>query len=230
MNTLPSGAAVLAASSLHHAAGELYKGLSKDDDLMPGSPGALAVILLSAASMEGFVNELGVQAKLLTVVPSLMGNAGIETAALLADVLAAMEDSRGSLEHKLQVARRILCGASFDTGRQPFQDFVLLVEVRNFLMHLKVTDWAVANNQGDLDVQPSRLLLKLRSKGIIAASDSSRLGTTVDRLSTRAAARWAGRTCAATIQSFRTDVPDGVFGDVLRGYLAGTFAPSAFDE
>ncbi|HET9777783.1 MAG TPA: hypothetical protein VFP81_00725 [Propionibacteriaceae bacterium] len=90
-------------------------------------------IVMAAAATEAFINELDAFYD-LTFAPLQ------PTEVACAEALAEVERSRGSTELKYLVASLTLSGQMFDKARQPFQDFSILMTVRNSLMHPKPLD------------------------------------------------------------------------------------------
>jgi hypothetical protein len=58
----------------------------------------------------------------------------------LAEILIEAEESKASLKSKYQLTKFILSGEPFDTGAQIFQNFALLVDLRNTIVHAKSKD------------------------------------------------------------------------------------------
>src|SRR5271169_5108838 len=92
---------------------------------------SLTAIVFSAAALEGFMNELPIMAGELTI------RQPESTLAALHSLLEELEESRASVASKLCFARWVLSGSTFSKGEQPFQDFKLLIDVRNALLHLR---------------------------------------------------------------------------------------------
>ncbi len=121
------------AGLLFRSAIELQRGVSS---LNAASEQAqrecLASVIFAAMSTEAFINEL----------PELASGAAKNPAEpgwvrALGEVLGDAEDSRAPIKSKYQLARLVLTGEVFDKGTQPFQDFALLVDVRNLVVHWK---------------------------------------------------------------------------------------------
>jgi len=102
-----------------------------DPTVMAGD--AVVSIVMAAAATEAFINEL--ESVYRTTMAYLRASE-IATSAALAEV----EKGQGSTELKYLVASLSLSGQMFDRGGQPFQDFSLLMRMRNDLMHAKPRD------------------------------------------------------------------------------------------
>src|SRR5439155_18734314 len=83
-----------------------------------------------------------------------------------ADALQEIEESRGSLSLKYLIASQTLSGATFDKGSNPYQDFAILINLRNDLMHLKPRDSFLQPENGPLEIQPPRYIKGLQQRGL----------------------------------------------------------------
>ena len=147
-DTTPSAKGTFFVSSyLIGQAFSVYKSIPDWDDLKSNSAAALSAILLSAAASEAFINELAEFAS-QNRTPEVNWDGDVEYAALLGDVMAVAENSHVDLFGKFQLAHRIMADAPVDSGRAPFQDFALLIRVRNFLLHLKEPEYGYTDAQG----------------------------------------------------------------------------------
>ena len=106
---------------------------SKDREAV--APDATVALILSAAAVEGFINELPEQCHpnpnkiIITNVP--------ETLRRLYSSIEEVERSRGSSQLKYLVASLVLSGTMYRKDSSPFQDFNTLLELRNLILHLK---------------------------------------------------------------------------------------------
>jgi hypothetical protein len=88
-------------------------------------------ILLSAMSTEAFINELGSQ---LSFLDSEDKN-DLDKFTSLGHLLGELETGRAQIKSKYLLASNLLPGKPFRRGKQPFQDFSLLVDIRNDFAH-----------------------------------------------------------------------------------------------
>ena len=95
----------------------------------PPGDGFEIPILLSALSVEAFVNELPDLARQF---PKDHASAQMRG---LAQVLGEAEAERASTELKIQLAHLVLTGRPLDKGAQPYQDVALLLDLRNRIVH-----------------------------------------------------------------------------------------------
>lgn len=148
------------------------------------SDDAVTAIVFAAASSEAFINELREMAE----VYGRMGND--EALKTLSVVLQDAEESRLSITTKYVLAKRFLTGATYDRGGQLFQDFSLLVELRNVLMHTRPRE---LNNLSSRD---QKLLERLVSRGLIEKNYSQNF---LDNLANPNVARFSCNAAAAII-------------------------------
>lgn len=179
---------------------------------------ALVALVFAALAVEGFVNELG---ELVAdefywdsrVTPNLSG---------LAHAFAAVETERGSLELKLHVIRIALQGSSWPPGEAPFQDLVLLVRLRNALVHLKL-DVRSGTTDSPEAGPPLSVVTQLRSKNILAHDQDPKAATWTLAVSTRAAARWGCNVVGSMVQETIRLVPASDFRDDVERYFGRAF-------
>jgi hypothetical protein len=87
---------------------------------------------------------------------------GAQVLADLAAVLFEIEDTRGPIVLKYQMASKILRGAKFVSGQGPFQDFADLVRLRDDLVHPRHRDKTTDAGH----VQPgSKVIRDLQQRG-----------------------------------------------------------------
>jgi hypothetical protein len=118
---------------------------------------SLIAVVFAAAALEGFVNECFDYLLELNKDPAFDRMRAIAAAA---DVTSRAT----SLSTKIQLLSAGIAGRNFDRGRQPYQDFDLLIALRNGLLHQRME-----RLPGDdaPDVQPNRLVERARSRGLI---------------------------------------------------------------
>lgn len=210
------------ANGFFITAGQLYRvgkqahARTKDavTDLEPGHSDALVAILFSAAALEAFINEA---AEIATVVsmdnPSEPSGVGV-----FSKLMEEIENSRGSIKLKFLAARLVFSGLTYDKGAPPYQDFVLLMDTRNALVHLRPRERLVI--AGPMEMP--NLVIRLESRKILTLLGVGP-STWTERISTRSAARWACNSAAEMFQSVVQAVPSGVFRKNLEFCYADEF-------
>ena len=124
--------------------------------------GCLASVIFSAMSTEAFINELQQLA-----VDAACDSAEPGWVKVLGEVLEEAEDARVSIEFKYHIAKLVLSGQAFDKGSQPFQDFALLVSLRNHVVHAKPEE-AVRRKEAHGAVNwETKIMSRLQSRGVV---------------------------------------------------------------
>src|SRR5687768_13495795 len=109
---------------LHQVARQAYERMPTDhDDTAGQDDDALIAILFSAASLEALIGELEVTARMYAKLNPALGKAG--------DVLAEAEDGHMTVQGKYLLAGALFPGVALERGKQPYQDFALLMRLRN---------------------------------------------------------------------------------------------------
>lgn len=190
-------------------------------DRKPDQMDALDAIIFSAAALEAFINETAELASEATRSSIFLAPPEVKT---FASLLEEAERSRASIQMKFMLAKIALTGQTYDTGSVPYQDFALLIDLRNALLHLRPIEKIEHGPQGGLTLKPAPLLAQLRSKNILADYGSEDvIATWISTISTRAAARWACEVAAAMVQSIVDIVPDSYLKDALAVLYSKTF-------
>lgn len=119
------------------------------------------------------------------------------------------ERSNASLETKLAIGNWILTGTRLKRGEQPFQDFALLVRLRNDLVHFK------ANARFEDGVPRGKmhasLVARFRDKKILAENmEDDELSWSV-LVQTKAVAEWSCKTAARMVSDLCSNIPPGDF-------------------
>ena len=193
------------------------------------SPDALAALVFSALWVEAFANELlhrfgtGRDDEMTEPLRRL------RTMANAADLSA--RDAR--LDVKVQVIAASLTGSPFDKGRQPYQDFQLLLRLRNDLVHHKpeTVNEAEVEHEGAPLMVPRQLHERVKSlvaRGIIDTPDPKVFYSLVSLLERPQVAQWAFETAARMIRALADALPrEGLRIMVLTGQWALRDLPSA---
>ena len=184
---MPSTSRVLNAEVIFNVALDAAKSMTaplRDG----GQRAALVSVIFAAVSLEAFLNELIELAQDFSLYddePSIV----LSFASLMSDI----EKIQGSVETRFNVAHWMFVGRGYDKSASPFQDFKLLFQVRNDVMHFKPDPL-----REEVAQEPTpRITEKLRDRNILntsSAPDSSR--SWVQTLGTRGVAEWACNTAS----------------------------------
>ncbi len=164
----------------------------------------LIAIVFAAATAEAFINEIGE----LASQPIIPGEPEPQQVQDLARLLGQVEDDRPTTLLKYQLAKLALRGTTFDKGANPYQDFAVLLDLRNSLMHLK-SDRIDSVRHGEVVVHHPRVISKLQSKNVLAEfeDDKNTVASWVVRVSTPAAAKWSCNATAAIVKDIVESIP-----------------------
>jgi hypothetical protein len=157
---------------------------------------AILAIVMSAASTEAFINEFAeyVAPSFPTVASEMPPGA-----VTCAEVLKELEESRVPPTVKYLVGSQVL-GRAFNAGAAPFQDFKMLIELRNAIMHVKVA-LEGGRHPGE------RVTDALAQRGLAIAARGPSSLPWFDRLMTPEVAIWAHDSALAIVSEFLELVP-----------------------
>ena len=134
-----------------------------------GQDSALVSVVFAAASLEAFLSESVYLAEFSNYIARIKGDIGAasETAATFAQVLDDAEDSRASIESKFHLANLVLTGKAYEKGASPYQDFRLLTDLRNALVHFKSKEYFSKMDGKPATFNQEKVVEKLKSKNVL---------------------------------------------------------------
>ena len=173
-------------------------------------------IVFCATALEAFINECG---RLARALPTAKRHKVVDA---FASVMSELEDRREALAVKYHLGLLVFKGASWDEGSQPFQDFKLLIALRNELTHMKGDEWRSEIGRAKPDPerraeQYPKFVRELQNRGVIPKPTKST--SWMEQVSNPAVSAWACRTASAMTKEFFASVPDGYFKDSLAEHL-----------
>jgi hypothetical protein len=173
-----------------------------------GQPQSLVSIIFSVIALEALINE----------VQDVALDHASEPQPLFLELMEEAERSRVSLESKFVLAHWTMTGKSPDRGRQPFQNFKLLVSLRNQIVHFQATEAM------DARLKPEELhdkfINKYRFLNILASPTI--YSTWLYLVETKAVAGWACRTASDVALDFYRNMPPGMW-KVFSGSCFASF-------
>jgi hypothetical protein len=170
---------------------------------------ALTSVVFSVIALEAFLNEMTEYAADPAMNP--------QPPPAVAALVEFMNDAaRLSLESKFILSNWILTGKRLEKGESFVQDFLLLVWLRNALVHFKPSE--TVNLIMSPDEIHQKLVGKFKSKNILATEIESVLTPWTQLITTKALAQWSCQTAAQMVVDFVQKVPEGA----LRTFL-GSF-------
>jgi hypothetical protein len=123
---------------------------------------ALVSIVFASASLEVFLREaefLANKARSAPDEPTVVST--------FASVMEDLEKSRGPIQARFQLASLVLTGRTYDKSAQPYQDFSLLIEARNELVHFKGDEYFLWERGEGIAGSTARVVKKLRSLNML---------------------------------------------------------------
>jgi hypothetical protein len=172
-------------------------------------------IMFSVTALEAFINE---SIALAELVPTPERQKVVEG---YRAVMVELEERKEALLVKFHMGLLVFSGSTWDEGTQPFQDFKLLVTIRNHIVHMKAERWeAELTSRGavprSLDQYP-RFIQTLRQRKIIGIPRSS--PSWLQLINHKRVASWACETAAKITGGFVDAVPDGYYKESLKQHL-----------
>lgn len=89
---------------------------------------ALTSIVFATVALEAFINELA-------DFPAEFPDSIEPVIATFAGLMQELEKSRASIASKFWLGRWVFASTPYDKGKEPYQSFGLLIELRNALVH-----------------------------------------------------------------------------------------------
>ena len=174
---------------------------SSPSDRSHCSSDPLVAVVFATAAIDAFANELGELARVH------IGQSEPPVVANLAALLGDAESGKASTALKFQLARIVLAGVGFDRGSSPYQDFALLLDLRNDLVHMKF-ERVWPSPPDNLRMEYPEIVKRLRSKNVIAELEPPEaLASWVAMVSTPATARWACNAATRIVRDIIALVP-----------------------
>lgn len=164
-------------------------------------------IVFAALFLEAFINEVGVLAGTV----GAMWDDNPKEVFQWAVYWREAEEDHASVEEKFDLLHYAFRRKRFDRGRSPFQDFALLVDLRNEFVHLKAKDRILSWTAGKIEVQANPMVRKLVSRKIVDSKEVGAPTSWIVLVSTREAAVWACNTAAGMVKFLIDLVPDSPF-------------------
>lgn len=173
--------------------------------------------LFAAAALEGFVNELIEWAVLerertaTRKARESFASVQDDFAVSLAMCLSTAEELRAKTEYKIQKISFMSTRKTMDKGGQPFQDYKLLFDLRDSIVHLKPEYFEIGTDSKIGHSKHSKLVERLRQRKIpisVQSVDLDRLSW-LEQISVPEVGKWAYNAAYFMTQHLVTELPDG---------------------
>jgi hypothetical protein len=193
---------------------------------------ATAALLLAAAAIEGFINEVMDISRLRTMPTEVAERVGYERYVAACRIVESIERSRGQTELKYMMASQVLSGRMFDRGSAPLQDVTTLFDLRNMVMHLKPVPQDVKiikTPDGDRiwsEMPPK--IRTLQTRGL--ARDNDKGSSWFSVLQTYEMAAWACETAREIMRATISMLPLGFHRNIFTDMIERAEARSRQDE
>jgi len=171
-------------------------------------------IILSAVSVEAFLNEIADSASRHADIPQVVA---------VADVLSETEKANIQPQFKLRLAFMALTGRLPTRGDALMQDFEALMSLRNTLVHLKpqTVQWPVEEDLASTNPQDlPKPIRHLTNTKVIRLAEKHPY-TWRHLVSTPEVARWAYNVAVRAMLDLAAAVPTGQFKEVVRFHVDG---------
>lgn len=169
----------------------------------------LTAVVFAAASLEALINEVTE----LVDIEVQHGN-NDELLQAFVEAMLEVERSRGSTHLKFIIASTILSRRTYRRGSQPFQDFSLLMSVRDAIMHLRPTT-LMHDEAGAVRIGAGKAFDQLRARGLVNSPQLNSVTTLLAETSRPLVSRWAVNAAADMAQSFLSLFPEPFQSEVL---------------
>jgi len=171
---------------------------------------AVVSIIMSVAALEAFINEASELADQHLALGEAQGPTSVSE---FASVSKLVEDHQGQVQLKYLLASKLLAGRMIDKGSSTYQNFDMLIRLRNELIHYKPADRFVFSEETGHRVEHPNIVKKLRSKGITGIQSDpvdgvSMAASWVYIITTKAAARWACNTAGDIVWHILNSIPE----------------------
>ena len=199
-------------------------------DTAAGQLDTVVSVVFSSATLEAFMDDAVALAELFLSSSCCTEPTSVSA---FADALKEIEKHRGSVKLKYMVGRIIFAGKPYDKGAPPYQDFALLIELRNALVHMETKQmsglWETKQisgkfRSGKMSVYSDYIkpalpgMVKKLPQDLLAGDDYTYW---INRICTPALARWACNTAVSMIKSFVDTIPDSSLSGILAEMVNG---------
>ena len=193
-----------------------FFGLAKDacKQSTAGNNHPLAAIILSAIAVETFINE-AVEAIHPYLVPRSEWETEPDKLEALHSIIGDLKKQRSSTRTKLQVAHFVLTGKAIKRGEQPYQDFDLLVKLRDKLVHSDVEKFELVIG-GQKEYEPHPLVKRLIDRKVVKAPPKTAAPQLRSSLNNPEVAEWALGVALQTIKFLIDLFPEGHTKETLE--------------
>jgi hypothetical protein len=172
---------------------------------------SILTIILSAIAVESFINELTEFASN----PSFTENepSGIK---VLGAILSDLEEQKSQIGAKIQLTYYILTRQQLKVGELPYQDFALLISIRNALVHKKPEKFHYLDSESsEPEFEPHKFIKSLSERKVIELPSKAEVPQWYAHIHNPEVARWSYNIAVQMIKLIIDIVPAGRFKNRL---------------
>lgn len=241
----PIGALSLQAQTLFGIAKRAYQRVrEKPPRQFTRHDDVIVAVVFAALATEAYINEAGAEAAMREATsskspyplpPSVLAKVFPPSVFEWGRRWQEAERRGARAEEKYSIASEVFIGASYPKGQEPYQQYALLMKVRDAIVHLKARDVMLILSDGRMAENPDGtwvmqhhpILKKLRSLNITAEGIGH--NPWLDQITTPAAARWACYAASAMVKSFIELLPISAYrhGREMGFTFVGWWNPDA---
>jgi hypothetical protein len=171
----------------------------------------VVTVVFAVAGLESFVNELLERLRFDSHQPSVE----LERACAIAEA-GNLYERTASLPLKVQLLSVALSGVQMDQGAQPYQDFDLLLAIRNVVAHQRPERLP---DTGGAPVESQHILKRLVARGLLLSLPSAdTIHTTFGGITDPAVASWALEAALRMVRAVGELLPAPVAARALMSY------------
>lgn len=197
------------AGALYRAATETLRMLQESTNVdSHGNKVAIGVLLLSAASIEAFLNEVGDYAQSHSRSRIHLPKELIQ----YGDHWQIAESCNASTRKKYKIALECLSHSNVDKGSDPWQSFMDLFLVRDSLMHMRNTEYAIDLKKHE-SIKHKPIVHRLAARGLIEADLSKGPVNWLTHLQSVGAATWGCSVSQMVIQDLLDKILESIKGE-----------------
>jgi hypothetical protein len=172
---------------------------------------ALATIIFSAIAVEAFINGI----------PELASNPTqndrfTNEEIVLGSLLDELENQRASVKAKIGFMHFFFTKSPLDKGSLPFQDYSLLLDIRNAIMHKKPERIDISSEANTEAITPHHIVKKLALRGLLEMPQGQHVLFWYNAIQDRAVAEWAYTSGCSMMDYVISLFPEGNFKRTLQ--------------
>ena len=172
---------------------------------------AVVTVIMAVAGLESFVNEILERLRFDSHQPTVE----LQRARAIAEA-GNLYERTASVQLKVQLLSVALCGVQLDQGIQPYQDFDLLLTIRNAIAHQRPER---LSDTGGAPAEGQHVLKRLAARGLLSSLPSAdTIHMTFGEITEPAVANWALDTALHMVRMVGGFLPPPVATMALMPY------------